>query len=251
MMYDNSKRLSALVFSTLLSVCAAQDGGGRGLISLEGPTGLFINPTSGILPANGNTLQYGAFFLDNEADKVSHGLIVAHGMGGNVEIGAQASYVAFEDEDKDDLFAAGPFVRCRLMVDSDHSFELSVGGYSRFGDEAIQKTGAFLAASKRLDLGNDVVRTLGLHAGIRNTWLKQGPVDTSLAVYGGLEVELPLRLYVVGELGSEDEELNTEQPYAYGLQWRAGGLNVSAAGIQDGNNEELSFYCGIGFGTAL
>jgi len=251
MMDDNAKWLSALVFSTLLSLCAAQEGGGRGLISLEGPTGLFINPTSGILPANGSTLQYGAFFLDNEADGVSHGLIAAHGMGGNVEVGAQASYVAFEDGNKDELFAAGPFVRCRLMVDSDHSLELSVGGYSRFGDEAIQRYGAFLAASKRLDLGNDVVRTLGLHAGVRNTWLEQGPVDNSLAVYGGLEVELPLRLYVVGELGSEDEDLHVEQPYAYGFQWRAGGINLSAAGIQDGNNEELGFYCGIGFATAL
>ncbi|MFT5497544.1 MAG: hypothetical protein ACI9TH_002951 [Kiritimatiellia bacterium] len=251
-----SKLLCTLVSSAVPFLCLAadEDGvyeGGRGLISLEGPTGLFINPTSGTLPADMGTAQYCIFFPENETDVLGHGLIGAYGVSDSIEIGAQATYLQFDAADKDDLSAVGPFARVRLMTDSDNTPEVSVGGYSRFGDEAIQKYGAFLAASKRVGLGNETVRSLGLHAGVRNVWFEQGAVDDSLAVYGGVEVELPLRLYAVGEITSEDDDINAEMPYAYGIQWRAGGINMSLAGIQNGNTEDVSFYYGIGFATGL
>ena len=61
---------------------------------------------------------------------------------------------------------------------------------------------------------------------------------------------MPFRLYAIGEVSTRDDDRDREEaPYAYGLQWRLYGVNVSLAGIQTGDlPKEPALYWGIGTG---
>ena len=111
----------------------------------------------------------------------------------------------------------------------------------------------FSAAYKRLPIDeNGPLKAVGFHAGVKHLGLDSDlPEDTTLAGYGGAELQLPLRCYLVGEVTSKDDDFNRHTPYAYGLQWRAAGIAMSFAGIQDGSREDASFFYGIGFGGKL
>lgn len=226
--------------------------GGRGLITLEGPSGMFINPTSGTIPKNAFTAQYCIFFPNNKTDVVGNGLMAAYGITDEFEIGASGNYVDISGADN--LSGGGPFARYRLLKDEGAIPQLSIGAYSRFGDEALEKYGLFLAAYKRLPVAEDgFVRSVGFHAGLRQLWFNEdaSAEDSSLAGYGGAEIQFPLRIYGVAEVTTKDSDLNTEVPYAFGLQWRAAGIAMSLAGIQNGNTDDVSFYYGIGFAHSL
>lgn len=131
--------------------------------------------------------------------------------------------------------------------------QMSVGGYSRVGDKVLNKGALFFAGYKRLPLMEDgFVRSLGVHAGARQTWYdSDAAVSDGQAGYGGVEVQFPLRLYAVGEVTTKDNDLNKHVPYAYGVQWRAAGIAMSVAGIQNGGTDDVSFYYGIGYTGAF
>ena len=82
---------------------------------------------------------------------------------------------------------------------------------------------------------------------MKNLWLDSSlPEDTTFSGYGGAELQFPMRVYAVGEVQTKDSDVNREVPYAFGLQWRAPGVAISLAGIQNGNVDDPSFYFGIG-----
>lgn len=257
-----SNRSLARILPAMLGVCVwawplagfAEDEGyesGRGLLTLEGPTGMFINPTSAVLPKEAYTLQYCVFFPENETDVVGHGLFAGYGVTDRLEVGGIGSYVDIDDADS--LSGGGPIARFRFTKDEGNIPQTSVGFYSRFGDDALKKYAVFLAAYKRIPLQEDgFVRAVGFHAGIRQLWLDgdRDPDDT-FAGYGGAELQFPLRLYAVGEVTSKDDDINEEVPYAFGVQWRAAGIAMSAAGIQNGNTDDVSFFYGIGYAAAF
>ena len=218
--------------------------GGRGLITTEGPSGMFINPTSGTMAAHAATLQYCFLLPTNDFSEVmGHGALLAYGVTDFLEVGAIANYINFDGGD--DPSAVGPMARLRLMQDEAFLPELSVGYYGKFGDDALDQQTIFLAAYKRIPIGDESgpVKSIGIHGGVRETW-DTPEDDETFRVYGGLEVQLPLRFYLVGEVSSDDNAAET--PYAYGIQWRLGGINISTAGIQNGNLQEDAFYFGIG-----
>ena len=229
--------------------------GGRGLLTLEGPSGLFINPTSGTLPKNYSTIQYCLLFPNNENDVVAHGLLGAYGITDELEVGAQGNYIDLREAD-DSLSGGGPFTRYRLTKDKAGGIpQISVGAYSHLiGDDELWKIGAFVAVYKRLPISdNGVVRALGLHAGAKNVWVDDefNPDNQTASVYGGAELQLPLRLYAVGEIQSRDDDFQENTPYAVGLQWRAAGIAMSLAALQDGTFDDPSFFYGIGWGGEL
>jgi hypothetical protein len=91
--------------------------GGRGLITTEGPSGMFINPTSGTLPAHAATLQYCFLLPTNDFSEVmGHGALLAYGVTDFLEVGVIANYIDFDGGD--DPSAVGPMVRLRLMKDT-------------------------------------------------------------------------------------------------------------------------------------
>jgi hypothetical protein len=228
--------------------------GGRGLLTIEGPTGMFINPTSGTMPAGAFTAQY-CFFLPNWSATdplMAHGALLSFGVTDWLEVGGLFS--AIDLDGVDTFYSGGPMVRVRLLKqDAGMIPELSIGGYAFLGDE--EKYSAFLALFKSFEISKDgFLRSVGFHAGIRDRWIEKnldGSPEASDDVVGyfGVEVELPLRFYLVGEVSTPDEDLGGDDvPYAFGIQWRLGGINVSVACLDNGFPfvDEPSFFFGIG-----
>lgn len=222
---------------------------GRGLITLEGPSGMFINPTSATLPRNTFTLQYCFFLPDNNSDIIGHGLMGAYGVTDWLELGATGNLIDIDGGDE--LSGAGPFARVRLIEPDGFVPQVSLGAYSRFSsDDPLEKVGAFAAAYSRVPLDESgFVKSLGFHYGVRNVWQDVG--EDSLNGFLGAELQLPYRLYIVGEVSTRDSDAQEEVPYAFGIQWRAAGVNISVAGIQHGNLEDPGFYFGIGYGITF
>lgn len=241
------------------SSASAQAGyeGGKGLITLEGPSGLFINPTSGTFPEKAATAQYCVYFPNNKTDVVGHGALVSYGLTDAIEVGGQYTYVD-RDAGRPSSSAGGPNARIRLLKDDGMLPELSVVGWSRFiGDDELDKWAAAVAAFKRFPIEEDgAIRSVGIHAGVKYLEVSDEAAgandDSSVAGYTGLEVQLPLRLYAVGEVSTKDSDFgDLHTPYAFGVQWRAAGLAMSIAGIQNGGVDDPSFYYGIGYSGSL
>jgi len=69
--------------------------------------------------------------------------------------------------------------------------------------------------------------------------------------YIGGEFQLPLRIYLVGEVNTRGKASTGNLqyiPYAFGAQWRAGAVNLTVAMIQNGSEKELGIYSGVGLG---
>ena len=230
---------------------AADYEGGRGLLTLEGPSGMFINPTSGTLPAHAFTAQY-CFLLPNNdtSPLVAHGAMMAYGVTDWLELGALLTVLDFDQgvaARQADLYGVGPLVRVRLLKDDGLIPQLSVGAYFNFGD--LETYNAFLALYKRVEIDrNGFLRSIGFHAGMREKWIaKGGDVSDTPVGYFGVEFQLPARFYVVGEVSTKDRDTGGNRtPYGFGVQWRAGGINVSAAFTNNGAFREPSFFFGIG-----
>jgi len=221
---------------------------GRGLITLEGPSGMFINPTSATLNAGYSTLQYCMFLPNRNTDVIGNGFFGAYGVTDWFEVGAIGKYI--DPEGASGFGGAGPFSRVRLLKHDGVIPQLSVGGYAQFGDELLTNYAMFSAAYWRIPIDEDgVLKSLGVHTGARQNWYDVGPGD-AFHGYGGLELQLPLRLYLVGEASTRDSDVDTEEtPYAFGVQWRLYGINVSLAGIQTGSLPKgPALYWGIGGG---
>ncbi|MEZ5324082.1 MAG: hypothetical protein R3F19_03360 [Verrucomicrobiales bacterium] len=225
---------------------------GRGLLTLEGPSGMFINPTSATLPRNTFTLQYCFFLPQNNSDVVGHGLLAAYGVTDWLELGAYGNYIDINDGVDDELTGAGPFARVRLIEPDGFIPQVSIGAYSRFSsDDALpQKIGAFAAAYTRVPIDEaGFLKSVGFHYGVRNVWLDGA--DDTFNGFIGAELQFPYRFYVVGEVSTKDDDTQSEVPYSFGVQWRAAGVNISVAGIQDGNLDDPGFYFGIGYGLTF
>jgi len=223
--------------------------GGRGLLTLQGPSGMFINPTSATLPQGKFTLQYCNFYPNNRTEVVAHGWMAAYGVTDWLEIGALANVVNVPVDEE--LGVGGPLVRVRLLRDQEWWPQISVGAYGKYGTRALQQTSVFLAAYKRIPINEDgFVKSLGFHAGIRGSWFHENFAENdSLNIYGGAELQLPYRVYLVGEVGTKGNTpaaRDTRNPYAFGAQWRLGAVNVTFAGIQDGTTEKISLFYGVG-----
>lgn len=244
--------LLALSLLCTSGLVAAQESyeGGRGLITLEGPSGMFINPTSGTLPEGHGTVQYAIFLPDNNTDVVGHGISASYGITDYGEIGVTGNFIDVDNDFIDDEFtAAGPYARLRLSKDEGVVPEVSIGAYSHFGDDELESHAGFLAAYKRLPIDdNGFLRSVGVHGGAKHLWIDDdaNPDDTSFAGYGGVELEIPCRIYIVGEVQTKDSDFHDDIPYSFGVQWRAAGISMSLAGIQNGSTDDPGFYYGIG-----
>lgn len=231
--------------------------GGRGLITLNGVAGMFINPTSGTMPEKSVTLQYCISSPNNDFDIFGHGIMFSAAIANELEVGFSALYL---DPDPSrspsgmgpgDLGSVGPHARYRITKDDPDGYmpQISVGTHSLLvGDKILQSINSYAAAYKRFPINDDgFFRAAGLHLGASLADLDD---KAEFLPYGGAELQMPLRIYAVAEL-STPKDAHTETPYALGLQWRAAGIAMSLAGIQNGTNDELSFYYGIGGGWSF
>jgi hypothetical protein len=227
---------------------------GRGLITLEGPSGMFINPTSATLPRGASTLQYCLFFPNSDNRTIGHGAMAAYGITDWLEVGATGNYVEVNRDNPlhREFVLGGPLLRIRLLKDEGWIPQLSIGGYGKYGTNILDQTTAFLAAYKRVPIDEDgFFKAIGFHAGVRSSWFHDNAAESnSVDGYFGGELQLPARLYLVSEISTRGKSSTGNFhriPYSFGIQWRLSAVNLSVAMIQRGNDRELGLYSGVGY----
>jgi hypothetical protein len=222
--------------------------GGRGLITLEGISGMFLNPTSGTLPARSLTAQYCVAILErNERTEYQHTAMVSYGVFDWLELGVLGRIT--DPAENPTVGGGGPLARLRFLKDDGWLPELSAGGMIREGNDRIDKQTVFVAASKRFPFVENPFRlgSVRLHGGFRQIWQNSEVNEANGSIfYGGVEVEFPYDLWLVGELSNKTDVFN-HQPYAFGAQWRPTDvLGLSVAGVQTGGDDQVSLFVGIG-----
>jgi hypothetical protein len=246
--------------------------GGRGLITNSGPTGMFLNPTSGTMPHGSMAAQVFATVikpLPNEDQFAWYNALVSYGLKDWLEIGALAQLVDRSNNvltqgtiqrDNQSVMAGGAFIRLRILKDERFWPELSVGGITLEGNEILRRRTVFLAASKRFVLSEDgFFKAVRLHLGGRQFWQREGSAlsfttwsflaqrgSEDHVGYAGGEIEFPRHVYLVGEVQTK-ETGNRYIPWSAGVQVRhPSGLGLSIAVLQPGFQSSLTGYIGIG-----
>ncbi len=225
--------------------------GARGLVTLEGITGMYLNPTSGTLAAGKLTTQYCIALLKqaagpNTGTENQHTAMATYGVTDWLELGALGR-ISDLDNAHQSLAAGGPLGRVRLFRDEGIWPELSIGGMLREGNKRLTKRTVFVAGSKKMDLENDIIHSLRLHAGFRQFWQDSSVNvgDASIFYLGG-EVEFSKNVFFVSEVSSKDDAFKYI-PFSAGFQIRSpDGKAFDVAVVQSGNDDEISMFIGVG-----
>ncbi len=224
----------------------------RGMVTLEGPSGMFLNPTSATLPQGQFSLGYCFVLTNQETDILGHHMFLSYGVRDWLELGFVADMVNFRttggELPKGSYGAAGPMARIRLVRDRSWWPEVSLGAYSKWGTDNFDSDNVYLAVSKTLPVDEKgFVRTVTFQGGFRESWL-QAPDRNTNRFYGGVEIQLPGNFYVIGEVTQFASKKDEFMPWAAGIQWRGRRFGVTAAIVQSGDDDPPSIYLGIGGG---
>ncbi len=212
----------------------------RGLLTLEGPTGLFINPTSATLPKGAFTAQYCFFLPDSDFEgTIGHGFLLSYGVTDWLEFGGIGNI--FQDA-PGTVGVGGPAMRLRLLKHKGLIPQFAIGAYGKIGEYALEQASIFAVFTERFEVKVGPIQSIAIDAGMRQTWTN---TNDSIRGYFGLEVQLPARIYVIGEVAT-NSSVDEVIPWAAGLQWRAGGVNVSVAALEPGDGGDVGFFFGIG-----
>jgi hypothetical protein len=147
--------------------------------------------------------------------------------------------------------------RIRLLRDREWWPELSVGGYVKWGSPGISAStsfnnaNAFVAISKTIPIDEKgFLKTVTFQGGFREAWLDEAAAVSNVnRVYGGLEVQLPWRLFLIGEVTQRDDQVDPREiPYAAGIQWRGRNFGCSLAVLQNGGESRPGIYFGVAGG---
>jgi hypothetical protein len=126
----------------------------------------------------------------------------------------------------------------------------------KWGSPAFNNANAFVAISKTIPIDEKgFLKTVTFQGGFREAWLDEpAAVSNVNRVYGGLEVQLPWRLFLIGEVTQRDDQLPVppdllrEIPWAAGIQWRGHNFGCSLAALQNGGESRPGIYFGVAGG---
>ena len=224
----------------------------RGLVTSEGPSGMFINPTTATLPQGTLAFAYCSVLTSQDTDVLGNHMFISYGVRDWLELGVVASMINVtvpgEELPEGDYATAGPMVRVRLRRDVNGWPEISLGAYAKMGTDALDSKNVFLGASKTLPLDEKgFFKTVTFQGGFRESWI-EAPDRNTNRFYGGVEVQLPYNLYLVGEITQFSRRKDEFTPWAAGIQWRGKRVGLTAAIVQSGDDDPPSIYLGIGGG---
>ena len=212
---------------------------------------MFLNPTSATLPQG--VLAYGYCFIltNQETDILGHVMYMSYGVRDWLELGVVANMVNFRINDElpeGSYGTGGPMARIRLVRDRDCWPEISLGAYAKFGTDHFDSKNVFLAASKTVPIDEKgFLKTITFQGGFRESWIEDPDRNTN-RFYGGLEVQLPGNLYLIGEVTQFASRKDEFMPWAAGIQWRGRKFGITAAIVQSGDDDPPSIYLGVGGG---
>ncbi len=219
--------------------------GGRGLITNELATGLFLNPTSGTLGRHEFTLQYCALISRVGHDTaIGHRAIAGFGLTEWLEVGAGGRLDDAAGPGSQPA-AAGPMVRLRLLKDGGGLPELAVGGIVLVGDRAAESQTLYAAASKGVRISpTGPLRGVRGHVGFRQRFVREG--RNGSFGYLGAEAELPRHVFLVAEVYNKSGGAE-KTPWAVGIQVRhPDGVGFTLAAVQTGEAKPVALYVGVG-----
>ena len=134
------------LFSILANPALAEDSKtpfttSYGNLTVEGPTGMFLNPTSTTLKENQFIVQYCVALLKfGERNTPDHYAISSYGISDWLELGVTGRVWDLNDRSHyDSPSGAGPFVRVRVLKENKLIPEFSIGGISVQGDPLVRK----------------------------------------------------------------------------------------------------------------
>jgi hypothetical protein len=224
----------------------------RGLVTSEGPSGMFMNPTTATLPQGAFAFAYCSVLTNHDTNILGNHMFLSYGVRDWLELGVVATMINVtipgQELPEGDYATAGPMVRVRLRRDVNAWPEVSVGAYAKMGTDALDSKNVFIGASKTLPIDEKgFLKTVTFQGGFRETWL-EAPDRNTNRFYGGVEVQLPCNLYLVGEVTQFARRKDDFTPWAAGIQWRGKRVGLTAAIVQSGDDNPPSIYLGIGGG---
>ncbi|MEY2496948.1 MAG: hypothetical protein QOD12_504 [Verrucomicrobiota bacterium] len=223
----------------------------RGMITLEGPSGMFLNPTSATLPQGTFAFGYCFVLTAQSTDVLGHSMFFSYGVRDWLELGVVANMFNFRtagELPEGSYGTGGPMARIRLLRDRQCWPEISLGAYSKMGTDNFDSSNVYLAVSKTVPIDEKgFVKTVTFQGGFRESWL-QGPDRNTNRFYGGLEVQLPHNFYLIGEVTQFAKSKDEFTPWAAGIQWRGRRFGFTAAMVQSGDDDPPSIYLGVGGG---
>src|ERR1700748_3880321 len=110
----------------------------RGNITLEGPSGMFLNPTSATIPQGVWSAGFCSVLTNQDTEILGYSMFASYGVRDWLEVGVVANMFDFAINDevpKGTYATAGPMARVRLMRDRDYWPEISGGGYAQKGTD--------------------------------------------------------------------------------------------------------------------
>jgi hypothetical protein len=224
----------------------------RGLVTSEGPSGMFLNPTTATLHEGVWAFAYCSVLTNQETDILGNHMFVSYGVRDWLELGVVASMINVtvpgQELPEGDYGTGGPMARIRLRRDVGNLPEISLGAYAKWGTDALDSTNVFIGASKTLPIDEKgFVKTITIQGGFRESWI-EAPDRNTNRFYGGVEVQLPHDIYLVGEVTQFSHRKDEFTPWALGVQWRGKRVALTAAIVQSGDDDPPSIYLGIGGG---
>lgn len=243
--------------------------GGRGLITASGPTGMFLNPTSGTMRKGDISAQvFGSTIKPLSTNPAAgqdqfayYNGLLGYGITDWLEVGGLVQvYDRSNNAAQKRVSAGGGYARVRMLKDQGLIPEVSFGGMFFQGSDILNRRTLFLALSKGATLSETgPVRSIRFHLGGRQYWQEDSSEltfktwrslsqrgDHSTVGYAGAELELPKHLFLVGEIQSR-ETGDQQQPFSFGLQFRhPEGFGLSVALLRPGLQEGMTAYIGIG-----
>jgi hypothetical protein len=224
----------------------------RGLVTSEGPSGMFMNPTTATLTHGTWAFGYCSVLTNQDTDILGNHMFISYGVRDWLELGIVATMINVtvdgQELPRGDYGTGGPMARVRLHRDIGNWPEISIGAYAKMGTDALDSKNVFLGASKTVPIDEKgFFKTITFQGGFRESWI-EAPDRNTNRFYGGAEVQLPHNIYLIGEVTQFSHRKDEFTPWAAGLQWRGHRLGLTAAIVQSGDDRPPSIYLGIGGG---
>lgn len=224
----------------------------RGLVTSEGPSGMFLNPTSATLPQGTFAFAYCSVLTRQDTDILGNHMFISYGVRDWLELGVVATMINVTvpgaELPQGDYGTGGPMARVRLRRDFGIWPEVSLGVYAKWGTDALDSSNVFVAASKTLPIDEKgFLKTITFQGGFRESWI-EAPDRNTNRFYGGVELQLPHNFYLIAEVTQFSHRKDEFTPWAAGVQWRGKRLSLTAAIVQSGDDNPPSIYLGIGGG---
>jgi hypothetical protein len=201
-------------------------------LTLDGQTGLFINPTAEVATKNSPEIQVNYQRLSGYGEHVNqYGIGGAIGLADKLELNGNYERLSASGEHINDWRIGGKY---QVLNQKEKGFGLAVGGgYGQIQEygEHVNHYNLFVAGTKAFNTSSNrapVEGTLGLRWDRLSAY---GESESKFSVYAGAQVPLTRtgEVSLIGEVGSKMfDGLST--PYAIGVRYqpKQSGFNIGA-----------------------